>query len=133
MEDGTPGDSPFSGVWIMDPSILSGNHPPWAEVNSPGVGHNFFLNVPTTGQENFPNVPTPGQISCLKLSIFVSISIIFVDTFKAKLLPKSEINKIELFAECSGGVPGGRRIPHPRTIFFSELTRSGWGVGVRKN
>ena len=49
-----------------------------AEVNSPGMGHIFLLNVPTPGQEFFPKV-SPGQISCFRLGIFVSTSIIFVD------------------------------------------------------
>ena len=58
----------------MDPSILSGT--PLGRGEFPGGRTQFFLNVPTQGQEIFPNVPTPGQISFLKLSIFVSISII---------------------------------------------------------
>ena len=47
-------------------------------------------------------------------------------TFRAKLLPKSEISKIELVAEFPG-VPGVAEFFTPGQYFFSKLTRLGGG------
>ena len=51
-------------------------------------------------------------------------------TFRAKLLTKTEMSKIELVAEFLGG-PGGCQITLPDNI-FSKFTHSGRRDGCRK-